>query len=71
MTASEHRAASTAPSIPRPREAEPDRVPDRPASQQPWPEPWRSTPGARPRREYWDMTTGGWRACTPVSGRGE
>ncbi len=76
MTASVSRTAITAPPIPRPRDAEPDlsrtadtatdRVPELPAAQYPWPEPWRSARGARPRTEFWDVDTRSWRSRGPV-----
>jgi len=70
-----HRARTTA--IPRPRTAEDDVVheqpaapaevtsPTPPAPQYPWPEPWRHARGARPRSEYWDVTTATWRSRGP------
>jgi hypothetical protein len=74
MTGSATRTATTAPPIPRPRDAEPDlppagqvtaTAPELPPAQFPWPEPWRSSLGARPRTEYWDVTTAGWHSCGP------
>ena len=32
----------------------------------PWPEPWHYSRGARPRSEYWDVTTASWRSRGPV-----
>jgi hypothetical protein len=71
MTTSEARTETTAPPIPRPRTAEPDvaepraTVPERPAATYPWPEPWRSARGARPRSEYWDVATASWHSRGP------
>jgi hypothetical protein len=83
MTGSATRTATTAPPIPRPRDAEPDlppaaqvgtdvttevqaaAAPELPPAQFPWPEPWRSSLGARPRTEYWDVTTAGWHSRGP------
>jgi hypothetical protein len=33
-------------------------------STEPWPEPWRSLPGARPQNDYWDVA----RACWTCDG---
>ena len=72
MTASETRTAISAPPIPRPRDPEPDVVepattgaPGVPAATSPWPEPWRSARGARPRSEYWDVATASWHSRGP------
>jgi hypothetical protein len=75
MTGSATRTATTAPPIPRPRDAEPDlppaaqvtpsAAPELPPAQFPWPEPWRSSPGARSRTEYWDVTTASWHSRGP------
>ena len=65
----------TAPPIPRPRDPGADRprvartaiapVPELPPAQFPWPEPWRYSAGARPRTEYWDVTTASWHSRGP------
>ena len=74
MTVTETRTVTGAPAIPRPRSTEPDTVevevttravPDRPAATYPWPEPWRSARGARPRSEYWDVATASWHSRGP------
>jgi hypothetical protein len=65
--------------VPRPRPAGDDAVDTRPATgssatdasarrpaQSPWPEPWRPATGARPRTEYWDVETAGWRSPAPL-----
>lgn len=75
MTVSATRPATTAPPIPRPRDAEPDLpvsgevttggVPELPAPRYPWPEPWASFRGARPRTEYWDVNTASWQSRGP------
>ncbi|SNR29294.1 hypothetical protein [Blastococcus mobilis] len=77
MTVSEARTASTAPPIPRPRDAEPclpeaagtgtPLVPELPEAHYPWPEPWRSARGAQPRSEFWHAESGSWRSRGPVS----
>ncbi|MGY1754816.1 hypothetical protein [Blastococcus sp. SYSU D01042] len=54
MTSTEQR---TAPAVPAPRTGSPD---DRPAARTTDPEPWRTTPRARPRTEYWDVTGARW-----------
>ncbi len=76
MTMSPSRPATSAPAIPRPRAAEPelppvavvaaDPVPELPPAHFPWPEPWGSAKGARPRTEYWDVATAGWRSRGPA-----
>ena len=83
MTVSATRTATSVPSIPHPRDAEPDLpqgaevatapVPELPPAQFPWPEPWRSSSVARPRTEYWDVTTASWhsRGPLPRSGPGD
>ena len=76
MSVHDVRPALSSPPVPRPRPAEQDdaveHVPAdeametgtsarRPA-QLPWPEPWRSSDGARPRTDYWDVTTASWQS---------
>jgi len=70
---------STRTRIPSPRQAEDDTVvletverqPDRsehpelPEPRYPWPEPWGSSRGARPRSEYWDVATASWHSRGP------
>jgi hypothetical protein len=59
--------------IPSPRRAGDDTVvPERvesppalPSPRYPWPEPWGSYRGARPRSEYWDVATASWRSRGP------
>lgn len=64
--------------IPSPRPAEDDTVvlepvdsrnrsaqPELPAPKYPWPEPWGSSRGARPRSEYWDVATASWHSRGP------
>jgi hypothetical protein len=77
MTVPEARTAITAPPIPRPRDAEPELqpvagtatrpVPELPAAHYPWPEPWRSGRGARPRSEFWHAESGIWHSRGPVA----
>jgi hypothetical protein len=56
--------------IPRPRaaqdDAQDDAHDDAPVGEFPWPEPWRSCRGARPRSEYWDAATASWHSRGPV-----
>ncbi len=33
----------------------------------PWPEPWGTNRGARPRTEFWDVETASWRSRGPVA----
>jgi hypothetical protein len=72
MTVSTTRTATSAPPIPRPRdpdttavETATPAVPELPAATYPWPEPWRSARGARPRSEYWDVASASWRSRGP------
>ena len=57
--------------IPSPRTAGDDIVvpevarPQLPEPRYPWPEPWGSYRGARPRSEYWDVATASWRSRGP------
>ena len=57
--------------IPAPRPAGDDAVvpesapPQLPEPRYPWPEPWGSYRGARPRSEYWDVATASWRSRGP------
>lgn len=64
--------------IPSPRRPEDDAVvlepverqpqqeqPKLPEARYPWPEPWGSYRGARPRSEYWDVATASWRSRGP------
>jgi hypothetical protein len=45
-------------------EAEPE-LPELPEPRYPWPEPWGSFRGARPRSEYWDVATASWHSRGP------
>ena len=66
----------TAP-LPRPRTAADDAIADVAEAAQdttaprpepahfPWPEPWHFSRGARPRSEFWDVTTASWRSRGP------
>ena len=78
MTVPEVRSPVSTPSIPRPRSGEPstveprpvtavpsDPAPQLPAARYPWPEPWGSFRGARPRTEYWDVATASWHSRGP------
>jgi hypothetical protein len=54
--------------IPRPRvavELQPAAQPELPGPRYPWPEPWGSFRGARPRSEYWDVVTASWHSRGP------
>ena len=44
----------------------PSPAPGTPAAHYPWPEPWGSFRGARPRTEYWDVATASWRSRGPL-----
>jgi hypothetical protein len=44
---------------------QPQPVPTLPEPRHPWPEPWGSYRGARPRSEYWDVETATWRSRGP------
>ena len=80
MTVPEVRTPLSAPPIPRQRTAErhtaePRTVdptpavpsaPGTPAARYPWPEPWGSFRGARPRTEYWDVASASWRSRGPL-----
>ena len=46
----------------------PEPAPRQPAARYPWPEPWGSFRGARPRTEYWDVATAGWHSRGPRPG---
>ena len=39
--------------------------PELPDPRYPWPEPWGSHRGARPRSEYWDVATASWHSRGP------
>ena len=76
MTVPEVRDALSAPAIPRPRTAErvpvvpaeppaAEAAPTLPAARYPWPEPWGSYAGARPRTEFWDVATASWHSRGP------
>ena len=75
--------STDAPAIPRPRNAQPDAaeaprtqpgpaqpaVPEPRAAEFPWPEPWRHSRAARPRSEFWDVTTASWHSRGPYPDR--
>jgi hypothetical protein len=78
MTVDDTRATVETPTIPRPRQAEPDVVPtmvnlpdavETPPTPSvgefPWPEPWHFSRGTRPRSEYWDVATASWHSRGP------
>ena len=75
MTQPDTRTAPTT-AIPLPRRAQDDAAPhetpvepsvERPTvGEIPWPEPWHSSRGARPRSEYWDAATASWHSRGPV-----
>jgi hypothetical protein len=57
--------------IPAPRRPADDEIrgparPELPAARYPWPEPWRSYRGARPRTEFWDDATATWLSRGPA-----
>ena len=47
------------------RQAEHAEHPQLPEPRYPWPEPWGSFRGARPRSEYWDVATASWHSRGP------
>jgi hypothetical protein len=70
MTATIERTRQRRPVVPTPRPASGDPVdrfvqPRLPGPRYPWPEPWGSYRGARPRSEYWDAASAGWRSRGP------
>ena len=46
-------------------ETESSEHPALPDPRYPWPEPWGSARGARPRSEYWDVATASWHSRGP------
>jgi hypothetical protein len=46
-------------------EEHPAEKPQLPDPRYPWPEPWGSYRGARPRSEYWDVATASWHSRGP------
>jgi hypothetical protein len=74
MTVPQVRDALAAPAIPRPRSAERAplaQAPTLPAARYPWPEPWGSFRGARPRTEYWDVHSASWHSRGPLPRPGD
>lgn len=85
MTVAQVQPSTTAPSIPRPRAPRPDTtaatapqerpdrdqpvVPEPPAAEFPWPEPWHHSRAARPRSEFWDVATASWHSRGPYPER--
>jgi hypothetical protein len=74
MTVDDTRTTGRPQTIPQPRapqdDVEPEPTPQAPAvGGFPWPEPWRSNRGARPRSEYWDAATASWHSRGPVVSR--
>jgi hypothetical protein len=47
------------------RQPEQEKKPQLPEPRYPWPEPWGSYRGARPRSEYWDVATASWHSRGP------
>jgi hypothetical protein len=84
MTENDVRDTIVTTPLPRPRTAADDTVapvevaaggdeprrdePRRPEPSFPWPEPWHFSRAARPRTEYWDVETAGWRSRGPQAG---
>ncbi len=69
MSVHDVQPAVGSPSVPRPRSPEPDghlavgRAVEAGGPSQPrWSEPGRTSDGARPRTEYWDVSTASWRS---------
>jgi hypothetical protein len=61
------RAPAALPELP----VTPSPAPTLPAARYPWPEPWGSFRGARPRTEYWDVETASWHSRGPRSRAGD
>ena len=61
------RAPVVAPPVDAPPEIPADHptAPTLPAARYPWPEPWGSFRGARPRSEFWDVETASWHSRGP------
>ena len=67
MTIQDSRTQSRTPPVPRPRAQADDEVEaPAPVGEFPWPEPWHTSRAARPRSEYWDVTTAGWHSRGPA-----
>jgi hypothetical protein len=82
MTVHDTRETVAVPTIPAPRQSEPEIVPTavavpeqtapvpaQPAGEYPWPEPWHHARGARPRSEFWDVATASWHSRGAYPGR--
>ena len=73
MSVHDVRPAQDSPPIPRPRQAESDDVVEtlgasgatETGASAPWSGPSRPALGARPRTQYWDVTTASWRSRGP------
>ena len=61
MSVHDVRTPISSPPIPRPRTGG-----NAPGARYPWPEPWGSARGARPRTEFWDVETASWRSRGPL-----
>jgi hypothetical protein len=82
MTVHDTRETVGIPTIPGPRQPEPETVPTMVAvpeqtapvppkatGEYPWPEPWHYSRGARPRSEFWDVATASWHSRGPYPDR--
>jgi hypothetical protein len=65
MITGETRVAHTTRAIPRPRSSQENGAAPLPAPRYPWPAPWRYSRAARPRSEFWDVTTASWHSRGP------
>ena len=82
MTLHDTRQTVAGPTIPAPRQPEPEIVPTMVALPEhtapvppqadrayPWPEPWHFSLAARPRSEFWDVSTASWHSRGPYPDR--
>jgi hypothetical protein len=82
MTVHDTRETVASPTIPGPRQPEPETVPTMVAlpedtgpvppkarGEYPWPEPWHYSLGARPRSEFWNVATASWQSRGPYPDR--
>jgi hypothetical protein len=82
MTVHDTRATVASPTIPGPRQPEPESIPTMVVASEhtaptqapavgefPWPEPWHYSRGARPRSEFWDVETASWHSRGPYPDR--
>jgi hypothetical protein len=65
MTIADVRTTLPTQPVPHPRAPQDDAVAGASVGEFPWPEPWHSSRGARPRSEYWDVATASWHSRGP------